>query len=306
MRTSFIGLCIGVAAFVAGSLAALVFIVVPFDSVGDPLKTHEEEVTSFSCYPTADDSIINDEEFQVIDADQFLKADEQFSSKIKLLQTGSYLQPDDIKAKNGETWLGLFQENGGFDLRKTKLNVKTVRIDMRNEYEGGSGLRKNVSVGGENDPVFLIKGGSFNSGIINGVLRGPMWPEALKEEKAGKGDAAMLMLAFNNGFSKKFEMNGLQYELKVINAKAASGGDILALVFGSSEKAQVLHVTGYDNGSLGNLYWVGDLDSDNNPDLFLSLWENDVLHNAVLLLSSQADGDKLVKQAANFLTGSGC
>lgn len=305
MRTSFIGICTGTAAFVAGTLAVLFYIAVPSDSVGDPLKSYEED-TSFVCFSTAADPIIKDEEFQVINTEQFWKTDEQFSSKIKLIHTGKHFQPDDIKAGNGEIWLGLFQENGGFDLRKTKLNIETVRVDMTNEYESGSDLRKNVSVGGENDPIFLIKGGNFSSGKIDGVLSGPMWPEALESEKAGRGNAATLMLTFNNDFSKKFEMNGLQYELKVIKAKAAFGGDILALVFGSSEKAQVLHVTGYDNGTLGNLYWVGDLDRDNKPDLFLSLWENDALHNAVLLLSSQADGDNLVKQAANFLTGSGC
>ena len=240
MRTSFIGICTGTAAFVAGTLAVLFYIAVPSDSVGDPLKSYEED-TSFVCFSTAADPIIKDEEFQVINTEQFWKTDEQFSSKIKLIHTGKHFQPDDIKAGNGEIWLGLFQENGGFDLRKTKLNIETVRVDMTNEYESGSDLRKNVSVGGENDPIFLIKGGNFSSGKIDGVLSGPMWPEALESEKAGRGNAATLMLTFNNDF-KEFEMNGLQYELKVIKAKAA-GGDILALVFGSSEKAQVLHVT---------------------------------------------------------------
>lgn len=110
-------------------------------------------------------------------------------------------------------------------------------------------------------------------------------------------------------------MAGKVYDLKVIKAKNKRSEPILALVLESDGKTQLLHTFwtrgegdyGEKNwlGSVGTLYWVGDLDRDNKPDFYLSLYAHEIIYEAFIFLSSEAENGKLVKKAALFST-SGC
>lgn len=244
---------------------------------------------------------------ETIDDDALLRDDLTFQPKMHLLETGTGYQPGDITAKNGETWLGLFWENGRYVLRPAKVNIAVVKIRMEEEYEGGDGRRKNVSVQGPTEPLFLLKDArKIRKGDITGLLRGLTWPEAFELEKQGVIDASKMQFSFVKDFSQKFETGGNEYELKVTEAKNKDNKAILALIIEGEGKRQVLHTTFANNGFLGNLYWVGDLDRDGKPDLYMSLWENEVVHNAVLFLSSESEKENLVKKIANFWTASGC
>jgi hypothetical protein len=80
--------------------------------------------------------------------------------KIKLLETGEGFHGDEIKAKSGEVWLGLFKENNSYFLRSTKIKISRVHdsvIDGYYEEETKQRTGKTVSVKGKNQPIFLLQ-----------------------------------------------------------------------------------------------------------------------------------------------------
>lgn len=119
----------------------------------------------------------------------------------------------------------------------------------------------------------------------------------------------------DKNFRQSYELAGKVYELKVIKAKNKRGEHILALQLESDGVKQLLHTFwtrregeyGEKNwlGSVGTLYWVGDLDRDGKPDFYLSLFAHEIIYEAFVLLSSEAEKGKFVKKAALFST-SGC
>lgn len=79
--------------------------------------------------------------------------DEKYPFKMKLLETGEGFHGDEIDAKNGETWLGLFEERGQFYLRPTKLKIKRVYDPIVDE-DVKKKTGKNVKVNTKNESIF--------------------------------------------------------------------------------------------------------------------------------------------------------
>jgi hypothetical protein len=102
-------------------------------------------------------------------------------------------------------------------------------------------------------------------------------------------------------------MNGETYTLRVKKGVNKNHESIVALVLESEGKSQTLHsVETYgDDGYIGELNWVGDLDGDKKPDFYFELFINENTGYKNLFLSSPAAKEKLVKKAATFST-SGC
>jgi hypothetical protein len=53
---------------------------------------------------------------------------------------------------------------------------------------------------------------------------------------------------------------------------------------------------------LGTLFWVGDLDSDNKPDFYLSPWIKENVTESSLFLSSESEKNNLVGKVALMVT----
>jgi hypothetical protein len=71
-------------------------------------------------------------------------------------------------------------------------------------------------------------------------------------------------------------------------------------------RRQILHTMNVANSdSLGALYWVGDLDRDEQPDFYMELYVHDNVSNKNLFLSAPAGKNELVKKVAYFWT-TGC
>lgn len=233
--------------------------------------------------------------------------------KIKLLETGEGFHGDEITAKNGEKWLGLFNENGAYSLRQATLRVLRDHdpiIDDEPQIKTG----KSVSVEGKIKPIFLLKNApNLREGKIAIYFKGLSWKEAMADastEYAGEN-----MTSLDKRFSQEFGTNGDEFTLKVVKAKNKEGEKLLALILEQNGIRQVLHTTwtSYEGergteewlGQTGTLYWVGDLDGDRKPDFYLDLFVHDNVANKALFLSSKAEKGKLVKKVAHFVT-TGC
>ena len=66
---------------------------------------------------------------------------------IKLLETGEGFHGDEIFAKSGESWLGLFENKHGFFLKRAKVKIRRVYDPVVDGYENAVSRKtgKNVS-----------------------------------------------------------------------------------------------------------------------------------------------------------------
>ncbi len=221
--------------------------------------------------------------------------------KIKLLETGQGFHGDEITAKSGETWLGLFEENGKSFLEFTKLTIRRVHdpvIDGYYEKEATQKTGKSVFVYKKKEPVFLLKNAAMLSqGNIKTLYRYDDDAENLNGED----------ISIRNGFLKEFKIGEVVYTLRAKKGKNKNQEDILALVLENDGISQTIHSIKYfeEGDYLGSLYWAGDLDRDGKPDFYFSLYFHDNVEYKNLFLSSQAPKGKLVKKVATFST-TGC
>lgn len=240
---------------------------------------------------------------------------------VETAKSGRKYQVDDIDAKNGETWLGLFEENDKYILRDTRLKIRTVRIDMKDEYDGGTGLRRNVGVAGNRTPVFLIeKSSRIREGSVQTIFKGTDYLEAMTDSPDNYAEKITWL---SDGFVRDFNLGKNRYSLKVEKALDTNGNKTLVLSVYNGKIRQILHTTrtegiGEDGtwlGSTGRLYWAGDIDRDGKLDLYLSLFTKDIMYDAFLFISSKAKGGfisgkakggEIVGKAASFHLTAGC
>ncbi len=224
--------------------------------------------------------------------------EEESKFKIKLLETGEGFHGDEIKAKSGETWLGLFKEKNNYYLRFTKIKIRLVEDVVVDEP--GQKTGKSVSAGRGNQTFFLLNNAKkLSEGEILTFFGGNPNRNEIEEN--------VDYISLRKGLVKEYEISGQKFLLKVETGENRVGKKILALVLESADKKQVLHSLenlGEDD-YLGTLYWVGDLDRDGQPDFYFDLYIHDNVLYKNLFLSSEAERGKLVKKVAVFST-TGC
>jgi hypothetical protein len=220
--------------------------------------------------------------------------------KTKLLETGEGFHGEEVNAKNGEVWLGLFRENNGYFLRVTKLEIRAVYDDIVDGENKNKKTGRSVNVKGKNKPIFLLKNANkLQTGKITTLFQSLTQIDVSDSEES---DTA----SFDKNFTQKYEIGGKIYWLKVTEAINKNGERILALILESEGKRQILHTMNVEyNSGLGVLYWAGDLDRDGKPDFFVDLYVHENVENKILFLSSEAEDNKLVKKVAYFWT-TGC
>jgi hypothetical protein len=240
--------------------------------------------------------------------DDNIAAPDKFT--IQLLETGSNFHADQIPAKNGEQWLGLFNNGGTYSLRNTTLRIKRVADELVHGPSSdvkGKLTGKSVAVETKVEPLLLLKNAHrLREGLVTTLFEG--------EKEDWKNESAKPAFLDKN-FHQTYKLDGKIYELRVIKAKNRMGEPLLALRLEGDGVKQLLHTfwtrsegeNGEKNwlGSVGTLYWVGDIDGDKKPDFYLSLYAHETIYTAFLLLSSEAEKGNLVKQVAVFET-SGC
>jgi hypothetical protein len=210
--------------------------------------------------------------------------------KYALLQTGKF-HGEEVSAKSGENWLGLFKQNDGFYLTSTKINVKRVYDEIVDESENQK-TGKMVSVNNKTEPLFLIKNASELKAGKTETLFGIANPNEFDENNPSK--------EFRIDSPYDFTFNNENYSLKVEKVFNAKTEIVYALILEATGTKQILNVSNEDY--LGSLYWVGDLDQDNKLDFFITPYVKENISESSLFLSSEAEENNLVKKIASMVT----
>lgn len=213
---------------------------------------------------------------------------------VGLLETGNF-HSEEVSARTGEKWLGLYILDNHSILINSRLRVETVHDDIGDGPEEKTG--KEVSVDSPLEPIFLVKRAPMLSeGPVNTIF-----VEKTDYEKTlEKVSPLNLKLAQTS------------YVLKVVGSEdgARCSEDAFPtnaqLVLASSEATQVLYsLEGCGNEPYWYLLWAGDLDRDGKLDLYVSVTYHYNISQKKLFLSSRAAKGELVKEVAEFVTG-GC
>lgn len=211
--------------------------------------------------------------------------------KVKLLTAGEF-HGDEVTAKSGAKWLGLFKENGNYFLQFTKIKVTRSLDPVYHDIDLKKGRKtgKKVEVKGKKEPIFLLKNAAMlRSGKV-------MTLYSLTEPDEDN--------SMPNNFAKHFNLNGTDYTLKAVSDNPANEyldpTSKLILVSGNTE--QIIYNGGGCDDCGWSLYWVGDLDGDGKLDLYADLSYHYNVTSRRLFLSSQAEDGNLVKEVAVFRT----
>jgi len=211
--------------------------------------------------------------------------------KIDLLITGAF-HGDEVAAKSGEIWLGLFNEKGKSYLAFTKLKVSLVRDEvLDNQTKEFTG--KKVSVKNRAELIFLLKKASM---LKPGEVSTVHFP------KAGEASGEPLKTGFTQNYNIGKSVFTIKYNDYSYSKVEDSGGvrDVFAheLILSGNGKEQLLSSPN-DRAYSYNLLWAGDLDRDGKLDLYIETsGENFTAYG--LYLSSEAEEGKLVKEVAGF------
>ncbi len=208
------------------------------------------------------------------------------AQNIQVLETGAF-HGEEVSAKSGEVWLGLYENRDGYMLMPSILSVEEVYdgiIDAPGEKSG-----KEIRVPGMGDPLFLIRGKGFEQ------ARPVQTVKFTNNEIDGSFDQSFVLL-------KK------EYRLRIVSTEKHPEGFVgnkSKLVLSDGKIEQELYFAEECSFCKWRVSWAGDLDSDGKPDFLLFVSEHYNVSNQKLFLSSMAENGKLVKEVAEFTT-TGC
>ena len=276
-----------------------------------------------SCTPDSA-SVRNEQQFPVLKTPELEMIEEvsywldenRPQPSMKLLEIGEGFHGDEVPAEDGDEWLGLFQVDNGYAVKRTKLKIKRVHDPVIDDEEL-SRTGKSVSVSSRSKPLFLVKGGeSIRPGKASTFFRGltdEVFNELQSRDITTYNGFTSLDKDYRDSF---FTDDKREYELKVLKALNPEGKRILALSLESLGVRQILYtVRTWDeesntdpsewSGQVGTLFWVGDVDRDGKPDLYMELTAHENSIWTGLFLSSEAEEGKHVKLSAEFVI-TGC
>lgn len=236
--------------------------------------------------------------------DDIAERNETLSSKAgHLIDVQAFLAPDgqwpsfsrtELNLRSGEEWLGLYSSKGKVHLAETK-----VTWSPRRGYTGpGDEAYDWLKYERKGELMFLVKG-------IAGLTPGEV--TTLFQKKPSDDGVQM-----EQGFRRVFNLGAQEYVLRVTTGEQKDGEKVNVLILESQGKSQLVTLNLYykDNNtlynSIGELLWVGDMDSDDRLDLYFSEYGYEKGgFGSNLYLSTQANGENLVEWIAGF-SSSGC
>jgi hypothetical protein len=222
------------------------------------------------------------------------------SYKVKLLEIGEGFHGEQIHAKSGETWFGLFKKDNKLILEKTEIEIKKVYDTVVDDENNGVKTGKSVITENKNPSVFILKNAEFlKKGEVKTYFGGNNFGDDMEE--------FIDYLPLRVGVVKTFDLDNEKYMLRVKKGINKNKEKITALVLENRNTAQTLHsLKNFDeNDYLGTLIWAGDLDKDGKPDFYFDLYVHDNVSDKYLFLSSKSGKGKLLEIVANFWTN-GC
>lgn len=210
--------------------------------------------------------------------------------KIQILRIGEF-HANEVFAKSGEVWYGLYPSEDGYELIASKITVEPIHDHLVDEYSEQTGKR--VSVDQPAEPVLLIRGlESLQDGRVKTVFSGKkfLYPGESVSLKFDEGDyygLAAFGLAADRGVARPFDMVIYNYKIMISHipwtkSQVVASFDIVAL------------------DGTPTLLWAGDLDRDGKLDLLMDLTDHYNVSAYTLFLSSMAEEGALLRKVAVF------
>jgi hypothetical protein len=215
-------------------------------------------------------------------------------ARVRLLETGGVFHGDEVSARTGESWLGLYVAKGGSTLSPSVVRVEAAEDPISNIGPGNK-TGKLVRVNRKAVPVFLISG-------AHGLSHGRVVTSYVGETTLTDNSNMTVRLA------------GVEYGLKVLVARKSTipgvTFDDAKLILSKGVLTQVIYDLGGDGRHEAEtadwkLLWAGDLDGDRRLDLYVQVSGHYDFIEHRLFLSSRARPEQLVRELAEFVT-SGC
>ena len=213
-------------------------------------------------------------------------------SRIRLIEPGQF-HGDEITAKKGQQWLGLYVKGQRAVLRYSRIRITKVFDDVTDDGTHQK-TGKRVSVDGSDEPIFLIKHAAM-------LAAGPLI--SVFKQKAN----------FERTLEKEpvhLKLGRRRYILKVVSpdknplpCRESQFPTNAELVLISGKSKQTLYtLDGCGNDPSWYLLWAGDLDRDGKLDLYVNVTQHYNVSQRKLFLSSQAGKNRLVRKVASFET----
>jgi hypothetical protein len=189
-----------------------------------------------------------------------------------ILHTGKFL--DEVKARTGQQWVGLYREDGEWAVRWTPIRVVS-RDSTR------------VIAAGPVQPVMLVRGLNLRDG-------------ALVETSYYRANPT----PFRGNERIETKLGEMQYVISVISKDPVTGiygGADLRLAQGSVTQT-IYSLPNGGNDPVWRILWMGDLDGDGKLDIYADLGGHYAASERILFLSTMANPGALVGVFATLLS----
>ncbi len=214
---------------------------------------------------------------------------------IQLIEAGDF-HGDQVPARSGEKWLGLYANDATSELIISRLKVILVEDEINDGRGSGRKTGKGVFVDRKTEPVFLLR----NAPMLQPGKAITIYQDTNNEQTHSlfSGNLSALNL---NGQPYRFSFQHHCYSAEAPDQPACAE---LKLTDGVT--TQTIFQTN-DPRVWADWYlrWAGDLDLDGRLDFYLTGSDEENALKRRLFLSSAASAGTLVKQVAEFVT-TGC
>lgn len=310
MKVKKLSLVLFLVTFVSGCILALIW------KVGNQTDTRKpaNQLESASIAKTENTPYekVNNPEPKVFNVDGVIDEDHETANNYLFIVGELPENEKDSKIKATDKWMGFYSKGENAQLLPTKVSIKKKvdKFSNGDRYDWTSLTAKT-----KEQPFFLIRNlKTLKAGKVKTLFRGLTWekietPETTEEDYY-KNEQKLTLL--KEGFVREFKLGEKNYILRVEEGVDNIKHDkILALFLESGGKKQLVHYIDYpkdeyyfNKAYVARLYWVGDLDSDGNLDLFMEFWNyGKGFEDIGLFLSSKAEKGKLVKLFGYFRAG---
>lgn len=214
-------------------------------------------------------------------------------ARLRLLETGAGFHGGEVKARNGEKWLGLFVAKSGSELRETTIKIRFVHDGIEDEDESQA-TGKTVSIDRPNEPLFLVRNApDLKPGLVTTIFH----------------RAPLDIFSLSKNPEVPLKLGAQSYQLKLTGRPPETDSILphnpqLSLSDGTTTQV-IFHLEGLTGDADWSLRWAGDLDGDGKLDLYAELNPHYNVIARKLFLSSFAKPGQLVAEVAEFVT-TGC
>jgi hypothetical protein len=205
------------------------------------------------------------------------------SARIAVLEPGTF-HGEDVALKQPSTWLGLFCQRASCELHQTKVRATRVP-DPLGEDAPDKPTGTSIQVLSRHQPLLLLHG-----------LAAPLGPVVT----TFSGERSLVA-----GSEQIFSWRGQPYALRIegrpTTEEKLPKGSRLLFTKGSLTQ-ELFSLPDGGNDPYVTVLWIGDIDGDGKPDLYINASNHYNVANKVLWLSSLAKPGQLVGPTPAFIT----